>query len=81
MGCSLPGSSVHGIFWTVILEWVAISFSWDLPNSGIETVASAMSPALQADSLPLSYQGSHFNNTKSNLSGFIFMTSGFFYLP
>ena len=25
--CSLPGSSVHGIFHTRILEWVAISFS------------------------------------------------------
>ena len=27
MGCSPPGSSVHGIFQTRILEWVAISFS------------------------------------------------------
>ena len=27
MDCSLPGSSVHGIFQTIILEWVAISFS------------------------------------------------------
>ena len=27
MDCSLPGSSVHGIFQTRILEWVAISFS------------------------------------------------------
>ena len=25
--CSLPGSSVHGILWAKILEWVAISFS------------------------------------------------------
>ena len=25
--CSLPGSSVHGIFWARILEWDAISFS------------------------------------------------------
>ena len=25
--CSLPGSSVHGIFQASILEWVAISFS------------------------------------------------------
>ena len=28
MDCSLPGSSVHGIFQARILEWVAISFSW-----------------------------------------------------
>ena len=27
MDCSLPGSSVHGIFQVRILEWVAISFS------------------------------------------------------
>ena len=27
MDCSLPGSSVHGIFQTRVLEWVAISFS------------------------------------------------------
>ena len=34
-----------------ILSWVAISFSRDLPDSGIKPV----SPALQADSLLLSY--------------------------
>ena len=27
MNCSLPGSSVHGIFQARVLEWVAISFS------------------------------------------------------
>ena len=27
MGCSLPGSSVHGILQSRILEWVAISSS------------------------------------------------------
>ena len=27
MDCSLPGSSVHGIFQARILEWVAIDFS------------------------------------------------------
>ena len=27
MGCSLPGSSVHGILQARVLEWVAISFS------------------------------------------------------
>ena len=27
MGCSLPGSSVHGIFQATVLEWIAISFS------------------------------------------------------
>ena len=36
MDCSLPGSSVHGIFQVIVLEWIAISFSRELPNPGIE---------------------------------------------
>ena len=27
MACSLPGSSVHGIFQAIVLEWIAISFA------------------------------------------------------
>ena len=27
MDCSLPGSSVHGIFYAKVLEWGAIAFS------------------------------------------------------
>ena len=27
MDCNLPGSSVHGIFQAIVLEWAAISFS------------------------------------------------------
>ena len=46
--CSLPGSSVHGILQARILEWIAISFSRDLPDPGIEP----RSPAVQADALP-----------------------------
>ena len=34
--CSLPGSSVHGIFQAIVLEWISISFSRDLPEPGIE---------------------------------------------
>ena len=48
MDCSPPGSSVHGILQTRMLEWVAISFPRGLPNPGIEP----RSPELQADSLP-----------------------------
>ena len=48
MDCSLPGSSVHGIFSAAIVEWVAIPFSRDLPNPGMEP----RSPTLQVDSLP-----------------------------
>ena len=53
MDCSLPGSSVHGIFQERIVERVAISYSRDLPDPGIEPE----SPALQVDSLLLSHQG------------------------
>ena len=48
MDCSPPVSSVHGVLQARILEWVAISFSRDLSDPGIE----AGSPTLQADSLP-----------------------------
>ena len=49
MDCSLPGSSVRGIFQAIELEWVAISFSrGDLPDPGIKP----WSPALQTDALP-----------------------------
>ena len=30
MDCSLPGSSIYGIFQARILEWVAIAFSYYL---------------------------------------------------
>ena len=36
MDCSPSGSSVHGILQARLLEWVTISFSRDLPDSGIE---------------------------------------------
>ena len=46
--CSPSGPSVYGILQAQILEWVAISFSRDLPNPGTEPSSST----LQADSLP-----------------------------
>ena len=39
-----PGSSIHGIFQVRILEWVAISFSTDLP-----TPNPAIHPALAGE--------------------------------
>ena len=36
-----PASSVHGILQARILEWVAISFSRDLPDPGIEPTSPA----------------------------------------
>ena len=40
--CSPPGLSVHGISQARILKWVAISFSRDLPDSGIEPGSPAL---------------------------------------
>ena len=46
VGCSLPGSSVHGILQARILEWVATpSWPGDLPDAGIEPT-SPTPPAL-----------------------------------
>ena len=45
MDCSLPGSSVHGIFQARILEWIALFSSRDLPDLGIKPLSLA-SPAL-----------------------------------
>ena len=43
--CSLPGSSVRGIFQARILEWIAIPYSGDFPDPGTEPMSLA-SPAL-----------------------------------
>ena len=54
MDCSLPGSSVHGIlqqeYWS----------GWPLPSPGnlADSGTEPRFPALRADSLPLSHQGS-----------------------
>ena len=56
MDCNPPDSSVHGIFQTRMLEWVAISYfkesswprDWTIPS---------VSPALQEDSLPAEPSG------------------------
>ena len=33
MDCSLPGSSIHGIFQARVLEWGAIAFSYSILKS------------------------------------------------
>ena len=48
MDCSLPGSSVHGILQTRILEWVPLPFS----RASSWPVIRPRPPALQEDSLP-----------------------------
>ena len=57
MDCSPPNSSVHGISQVRIQEWFPFPSPGDLPDPGIEP----SSPASQADSLPLSHQGSPSN--------------------
>jgi len=65
MNCSLPGSSVHGIFQASILEWVAI------PSSRASSwPASPVAPALQADSLPSEPQA------KTSSISLLFCTTG-----
>ena len=54
MDCSRPGSSVHGILQARMWGELPCFPPGDLPDSGIKPA----SPALQTDSLLLSYQGS-----------------------
>ena len=51
--CHPMDYTVDGILQARTLEWVAVPFSWDFPNPGIEP----RSPALQAESLPAEPQG------------------------
>ena len=69
MDCSLPGSSVHGIFQAKILEWVDMLFSGNLQPRNQTHISSPVSLTLQADSLPLSNWGNPcdlFNNLHFN---------------
>ena len=66
LGCSPPGFCFHGISQARILEWVAISFSGDLPYPGIEP----WSPALQAHCLPSEPPG----NISVHIGLFIFFS-------
>ena len=53
MDCSPPGSLVLEISQARTLEWFPFPSPGDLPDPGFEPV----SPALQANSLPLSHPG------------------------
>ena len=56
--------TVREILQAAVLEWVAIPFSRDLPNPGIEP----RSPVLQADSLPAEPLGKPKDTGVGNLS-------------
>ena len=66
MDCSPQGSFIHGIL-QAQEYWSGLPFPppGDLPESGIEPT-SPMSPALQADSLPLGHLGSPQDDLKHN---------------
>ena len=44
MDCSLPGSSIHGIFQARVLEWGAIA--WALPNISATSLYDPPHPCL-----------------------------------
>ena len=48
MDCNSPGTSVHGILWARILEWLKFPSPGDLSKPGIKSE----SPTLQVDPLP-----------------------------
>ena len=64
--------TVHGILQARILKWLALPFSRDLPNLGIEP----RSPALLVDSLPAESPGKPKNTRVGSLSllQWIFLT-------
>ena len=55
MDCSLPGSSIHGIFQATVLEWGAIAFSsgpitsWQIDGETMETVTIFLGSRITAD--------------------------------
>ena len=69
LDCSPPGSSVHGIFQARTREWVAISSS-----RGVFLTQGSNLHLLhwQADSLPLSHQGSSRESPNVNENGILF---------
>ena len=64
MDCSPPCSSVHGIIQARILSGLPCLSPGDLPGLGIKP-ASPKTPALQANSLLLTHQGSPRGNTRN----------------
>ena len=42
MDCSLPGSSTHGIFQAIVLEWAAIVFSGEIYKASLKSVRQVL---------------------------------------
>ena len=54
MDCSLPGSSIHGIFQARVLEWSAIAFSED-HNTELQKTESKNPTELQGKESQIHY--------------------------
>ena len=52
MDCSLPGSSVHGIFQARVLKWVAIAFSSFMYTDDAKSLQSCLSLCDPIDGSP-----------------------------
>ena len=67
--CSLPGSSVHGIFQAIVLEWIAIFFSRGSPQPRDRTRVSRIVDRR----FTVHHQGSHkdiqYSTRQRNLTG------------
>ena len=66
MDCSLPGSSIHGIFQPRVLEWGAIAFSIRHPLG----VLKCIPPLDKGDHYSIAYWGKGANTASCNLSFF-----------
>ena len=58
MDCSLPGSSIYGIFQARVLEWVAIAFSDNAPAAAAAAAKSLQSCPTLCDPIDSSPPGS-----------------------
>ena len=69
MDCSLPASSIHGIFWATVLEWGAIAKS-PFQNCGQTLEYFILAPeegVLYSEITPLNTPLSYFKSTEKNL--------------
>ena len=66
MDCSLPGSSVHGIFQARVLEWGPIAFSWRRIDTCIYTAESLCLPPETITTLLINYTLIQNKNEKKN---------------
>ena len=72
MDCSLPGSSVHGIFQARVLEWGAIALSTQFLDQG----SNLGSHSESTEAYPLDHQGFPDKSVKKKTWGISWWPSG-----